>query len=108
VAPGRAAEFSPRATVREAEGMTIVITRDEALAAGLSFDFEAAWLTLQVHSALAAVGLTHAVAGALAERGIAANVLAGFHHDHVLVPVARADDAIAAIDDLRERARAAG
>ena len=45
---------------------------------------------LQVHSALDGVGLTAAVAGALAAAGIACNVIAAFHHDHLFVPAARA------------------
>ncbi len=91
-----------RAQVREREGLTVVLPREDALAAGLAFTFEAAWLTLTVHSSLAAVGLTAVVATRLAEDGIPANVLAGFHHDHVLVPVERADDAIAALRSLRQ------
>ena len=63
--------------------------------------FEAAWLTLTVHSAWEAVGLTAAVAARLAEEGIPANVLAGYAHDHILVPPDRADEAIAAIRSLR-------
>jgi len=35
--------------------------------------------------ALSAVGLTAVFAGALAAAGISANVVAGFHHDHVFV-----------------------
>ena len=46
-----------------------------------------------MHSALEAVGLTAAVATALAAAGIPANVLAGYSHDHLLVPEDRADDA---------------
>ncbi len=53
-----------------------------------------------MHSALEAVGLTAAVAAALTERGIPANVIAAKQHDHVLVPVERADDAITAIEGL--------
>jgi hypothetical protein len=90
-----------RAQVREREGLTVVVSREDALAAGLAFVFEAAWLTLTVHSSLEAVGLTAAVATRLAEAGIAANVLAGYHHDHVLVPVDRADEAIAALRSPR-------
>ncbi len=59
------------------------------------------WLTLTVESSLEAVGLTAAFAAALAERGIPANVLAGLRHDHVLVPVDRAEDAVAALRSLR-------
>jgi hypothetical protein len=90
-----------RAQIAEREGLTVVVSREDALAAGLPFVFEAAWLTLAVHSSLEAVGLTAAVATRLAEAGIPANVLAGYHHDHVLVPVDRADEAIAALRSLR-------
>ena len=68
---------------------------------GESPRFVAAWLSLRVHSALDAVGLTAAVSRALADAGIACNVLAGFHHDHLLVPAARRADAIAALHALR-------
>ena len=56
-----------------------------------------AWLTLTVHSSLEAIGLTAAVSARLADEGIACNVLAGYHHDHLLVPVERADDAVRAL-----------
>ncbi len=51
-------------------------------------------MTLDVHSALEAVGLTAAFSAPLAELGIACNVLAGYIHGHLLVPVDRADEAI--------------
>ena len=55
---------------------------------------------LDVHSALDAVGLTAALSSALAEEGIAANVLAGYFHDHILVPADRVDDAIECLTRL--------
>lgn len=88
------------ASVSEAEGMTRVVPLEVAVAAGVDVDFEAAWLTLTVHSALDAVGLTAAVSRALGEAGIPCNVLAGYHHDHLLVPTARADDAIRVLAGL--------
>ncbi len=51
-------------------------------------------ITLGVHSSLAAVGLTARVATALAERGISANMIAAFHHDHVFVPWDRHEEAL--------------
>jgi hypothetical protein len=98
---GTAAPPGTRAWVREREGDTVVLLREDAVAAGLPFVFEAAWLTLAVHTSFEAVGLTAAFATRLAEDGVPANVLAGHHHDHILVPADRADDAMAALRSLR-------
>jgi hypothetical protein len=89
------------AMIEEAEGTTMVVPADLARAAGVPVEFEAAWLTLTVFSALDAVGLTAAFSGALAGAGIPCNVLAGYHHDHLLVPIDRVDDAITALRALR-------
>jgi hypothetical protein len=91
-----------QATVVEEEGLTVVLAQPTADALGLGYDFVAAWITLQVHSALDAVGLTAAVSARLAEHGISCNVLAGTHHDHLLVPQERTDDALAALRELAD------
>ncbi|WP_255313374.1 ACT domain-containing protein [Oligella ureolytica] len=51
-------------------------------------------MTLSVYSSLEAVGLTAAVASALAKEGISANVIAAYHHDHVFVPLDKANQAM--------------
>lgn len=89
------------AVLREAEGYTVVATVKAAERNGWPVGFVAAWLTLDVHSALEAVGLTAAVATALGESGISCNVLAGYYHDHILVQADRADDAVRSIEGLR-------
>ena len=89
-----------QATISEEEGLTVVLPQPTADALGLAYDFVAAWITLQVHSALDAVGLTAAVSARLTEHGISCNVLAGHHHDHLLVPQERADDALVALRAL--------
>lgn len=96
VAPGGGvpAGLRPFATVREDEGLTLVLPREQADGAGLAYDYVAALITLQVHSDLAAVGLTAAVSGRLAAAGISCNVLAGARHDHLLVPLDRAAEAV--------------
>jgi hypothetical protein len=88
------------AVVDESEGVTLVLDADVARAAGLTPVFEAAWLTLAVHSSLEAVGLTAAVSGALAAAGIPCNVIAGAYHDHLLVPVDRAAEAHTILTEL--------
>jgi hypothetical protein len=87
-------------SVEEEEGTSMVLERHSADAFRMEYEVVFAWITLTVHSSLAAVGLTAAVAQALAAEGIACNVLAGFHHDHLLVPSERAADAIAALARL--------
>jgi hypothetical protein len=87
---------SAEATVVEPEGVSVVIEVPDA--GDLASDgFEAAWLTLRVHSALEAVGLTAYVSSVLAARGIACNVIAGERHDHLLVPADRAEEAVRAL-----------
>ncbi len=88
------------ATVRESEGTSAVVHQSDADRHGLDYDFVAAWITLRVHSALSAVGLTAAVSARLAENGISCNVIAGLRHDHLLVPVDRAGQAVELLRQL--------
>jgi hypothetical protein len=98
--PGVPAGLHPVATVGEDEGLTLVLTREEADSAGLRHDYLAARITLRVHSDLAAVGLTAAVSTRLAEAGISCNVIAGYHHDHLFVPAERAGEAMVTLRAL--------
>jgi len=82
------------AWVREDEGVTLVLDRGEADRMSFAYEFVAAMITLRVHSALEAVGLTAAVAGALTDAGIPCNVIAGYFHDHVFVPAEQGDRAM--------------
>jgi hypothetical protein len=93
------------AVVREDEGVTVVVPQAEAERLGLAGGFVAARVTLRVHSALEAVGMTAAFARVLAEAGISCNVVAGYHHDHLFVPWERRAEAV---DLLRGLAGHAG
>ena len=99
------AEMTVAATIVEDEGTTTVLSVTDAERLGVRPEFVAAWLTVEGHSALDAVGLTAALATALAAGNIACNVLAGYHHDHLLVPVDQADRAIAVLTALRSSHR---
>lgn len=90
------------ATIAEAEGTTVVLRAEDAQSLGLQPLYEAAWITLEVHSSLAASGMVAKVAGVLAEQEIPCNVLAGYHHDHILVPEARAEDTLACLRHLQK------
>jgi hypothetical protein len=92
-----------KAIVEEAEGVTLVVTVADAVEVGAPVDFVAVWLTLTVWSSLESVGLTAAFATALANSGVPCNVIAGYHHDHLLVPVDQADEAIRVLRKLSSR-----
>lgn len=87
-------------TFREAEGITLILPRATADQLRLHYSYVAAWLTLTVHSALEAVGLTAAFAQALARHHISCNVVAGYYHDHIFVAEAEADTALTVLRQL--------
>ena len=93
------------ATMCEAEGLSVILRWEDAGAEDALASTLFRQITLNVHSALEGVGLTAAVATALADAGIPANVVAGHHHDHVFVPSAMAERAIACLEALSARAR---
>ena len=78
----------------------MVVDKDVADRYGLQYEFVAAMITLGVRSRLQAVGLTAAVSSALADAGISCNVMSGYFHDHLFVPVERADEAMALLQHL--------
>lgn len=93
----------PIGSFQESEGMTWILTRNQADTLGLSYSTSFRYITLAVHSSLEAVGLTAAVAGALAESGISANVVAAYYHDHIFVPTNDAERALAVLQGLTGR-----
>jgi hypothetical protein len=51
-------------------------------------------VTLTVHSALDAVGFLAAITTRLAAAGISVNAVSAFFHDHLFVPVGRAEETV--------------
>lgn len=94
------------ATFREAEGLSVLMAVDRARGLGLPVESPMRQITLRVYSSLEGVGLTAAVAGALAARGIACNMIAARLHDHVFVPAARAEEAVGVLRDASAACRA--
>lgn len=82
----------PLMTFREGERITLILTQAEAEAANLPYLFESRMITLNVHSALEAVGFLAEITTRLAAAGIAVNPVSAFYHDHLFVPAARARD----------------
>ena len=90
----------PLSTFQENEGLSVIVTRAQADALGLEYESVHQCITFQVHSSLTAVGLTAAVSAVLANEGLSANVVAGYHHDHVFVPAESASMALDLIQKL--------
>lgn len=93
-------DLDPVATFIEPEGLTLVIEKSVAERFGLSFEGSYSQITLTVHSSLEAVGLTAAVASKLASKGISANVIAAYYHDHIFVQTNKAAAALSALKEL--------
>lgn len=89
----------------EDEGLSLILSAERARELGCSDGQVMRRIVLTVHSALDGVGLTAAVASKLAEAGIACNMVAAYHHDHVFVPKADADRALALLRELQASAR---
>lgn len=93
-------ELEPVAYCQEGNTATFVVPMALAEAQDMACTGPFRCITLQVHSSLHDVGLTAAVAGRLTACGISANVIAGYQHDHIYVPAARATQALAELERL--------
>jgi hypothetical protein len=93
----QAAALGPVGMFQEKEGVTVIVSRDQADAMSLSYSLVCAWITLTVHSALEAVGLTAAVSKALADENISCNMVAAYYHDHLFVPAEDGERAMKAL-----------
>lgn len=90
----------PRMMFQEAEGVTLILLQAQAEAHSIAYEFPCRMITLEVHSALEAVGFIARIATELAKQGMGVNPVAGFYHDHLFVPQDRAEDAMAILAQI--------
>ena len=95
-----------RAMFVEDEGLSLILPKSEADRLGLVYEGPMKQITLMVFSSVQGVGLTAAVAKALAKKKIAANVVSATQHDHIFVPAKMAEEAVETLRALQEKARA--
>lgn len=106
------------AIIRESESITLITSPERARSlgtsgsetSGLEISVSGAQeptlfrrIELRVYSSLEAVGLTAAVSQCLKEHNISANVIAAFHHDHILLPQEDAAEALQALQTLSSK-----
>lgn len=80
--------------VREDEGITLILTKETASQLDLDHTESYALISLKVASSLEAVGLTAHFSKYLTQANIPANVVAGYHHDHIFVPYKKVSKAL--------------
>ncbi len=81
--------LTPLLSFTEDEGTTLIVPLDQARTHGFECCFQARMITLNVNSALDAVGFLAAITTRLAAEGISVNAVSACHHDHIFVPVTR-------------------
>jgi uncharacterized protein len=89
---------------RESEGITLILERSAATAAGIESSFPSRMITLTVHSSLEAVGFMAVINKRLAAAGISVNAISAYHHDHLFVPLQKADKAVQILHTIMEEA----
>jgi hypothetical protein len=85
---------------REAEGITLILPRSVADANALPYIFPCRMITLNVHSALDAVGFLATIMSKLAAHGISTNAVSAYYHDHLFVPSERTEEALGLLKNL--------
>lgn len=89
---------------RESEGITLILEKTTAIAAGLETAFPSRMITLTVHSSLEAVGFLAVITERLADAGISVNPISAYYHDHLFIPLEMADKAMDILHTIMEEA----
>lgn len=90
----------PRMMFQEAEGLTLILLKEDADAHDIAYEFACRMITLNIHSSLEAVGFLARITTALAGHDMGVNPVSGFFHDHLFVPDGREMDAIRVLESF--------
>jgi uncharacterized protein len=97
---GNPINLEPLGWFHEREGVTVILSKEQADRLNLTYSFISAWITLNIHSSLEAIGLTAAISQALTRAGISCNIVAAYYHDHLFVPVGDANHALEILQNM--------
>ena len=87
-------KLNPIASFNEKEGLTLVVKKESAKLNNLEFNDTFKCISLNLISSLTSIGLTALISKVLADNEISANIYAGYYHDHIFVPLEKANDAL--------------
>jgi hypothetical protein len=93
-------ELNPIMVFEESEGATLIIRQDVADVNDVDYQFPCRMITLEVHSALDAVGFIAAVSNRLSVESIGVNPVSGYFHDHLFVSLDKAERAMEVLEEL--------
>jgi hypothetical protein len=92
--------LDPWVEIHEAEGVSMILKKEEASREKLDGQFPSRLIRLKVSPRYDAVGFLAVVATRLATHGIPLQPIAGFFHGYLLVPTNRADEAAKLLEGL--------
>jgi hypothetical protein len=90
---------------REPEGITLILKKNAAETASLDYTYPSRLITLRVQSSLEAIGFLAVITERLAAAGISVNAISAYYHDHLFVPVDRAEQTLEILHTIMHAAR---
>lgn len=98
--------IKPMAFIQEPEGITVVLSLEDAQRIGAAVDEPYTMITLSAPGSLDVVGLNSGISQLLSTRSIPANIFSGIYHTHIFVPSNRANEAKGILEDISGQAKA--
>ena len=98
-------DLNPVGTFKEKEGLTLILTKEEADRHKLTYSAIFSMITLEIYSSLEAVGFIAAIASRLAQHNISVNPVSAYYHDHLFIPVARSQEAMSLLQEFSKSSR---
>ncbi|MEJ2544485.1 MAG: ACT domain-containing protein [Calditrichaceae bacterium] len=95
-------KLNPICTFTEKEGTSVILNRNEADLNSVQYESVFRMITLNIHSSLNAVGFLAKITGELTKYNIGVNPVSAYYHDHLFVPVDRAEEAVNILSQLKK------
>ena len=92
--------LEPWIEIHEAEGVSMILKKEEASREKLEAYFPSRLIRLKVSPRFDGVGFLAVIATRLATHGIPLQPLAGFYHGYLFVPTDRADESVKLLEGL--------